>query len=182
MKLLHPETVSSPLSISEVIVNNDNTTTTIRPLLQTAAKLVVVLLLAVPMLLSAFQGVEATAYTINVYAPDPKANNQMQAWANLSRDCSGTVGCYNYMKIERKVWWGNEFVTGKWANTHGWNNLWATKVKGCHYYRTTIDSYNRIVGDRGIGSNIGVVGVSGNGLKVYEDRVTWSSGWTYMCT
>ena len=56
------------------------------------------------------QSASAAAYTIGVYAPNRINGSQIQGWANLSRDCSGTYGCFNYIKIERRRAWGIEYV------------------------------------------------------------------------
>jgi hypothetical protein len=124
---------------------------------------------------------EAAAYPIGVYAPNRINSGQIQGWANLSRDCSGTYGCYNYIKIERARWYGVEYVNGWWANNNGWNSITANLPSGCYNYRTTTDSYNDVAGGYGGGVNIGPVGASGNGTKIYRYRNTWSSGWTYQC-
>ncbi|WP_030262314.1 hypothetical protein [Streptomyces sp. NRRL B-24484] len=122
----------------------------------------------------------AAAYTKAVYAPD-RAGNTLTGWGNLSRDCSGTVGCYNYIKIERSRWYGWDFMGGNWANNNGWNTATATVATGCYAYRTTVDSYNDIVGGYGAGVNTGQVGATVDGQKIYRFRVTWSSGTRTYC-
>jgi hypothetical protein len=135
--------------------------------------------------LSAFLGLatraDAAAYPIGVYAPERLNSSQIRGWANLSRDCSGTLGCFNYVKIERSRWYGVEFVNGWWANANGWNSITANLPSGCYDYRTTTDSYNDSIGPVGGGVNIGPVGVSSNGQTVYRYRLTWSSGWKRHC-
>jgi hypothetical protein len=126
-------------------------------------------------------GAHAAAYPIGVYAPERISNTQIQGWANLSRDCSGTYGCYNYIKIERSRWWGTEFVNGWWATANGWNSITATLPYGCYNYRTTTDSYNDVAGTFGSGVNIGPVGLTANGTRIYRFRQTWSSGWKQHC-
>jgi hypothetical protein len=127
------------------------------------------------------QSASASAYTIGVYAPG-KSGSTAQGWANLSRDCSGTTGCWNYIKIERQRWYGTQFVNGWWANANGWNSISANiGGTGCYNYRTTVDSYNDVVGGYGAGVNIGPVGTTANGTTVYRFRNTWSSGWNYLC-
>jgi hypothetical protein len=124
---------------------------------------------------------EASAYPIGVYSPSRVNSWQIQGWANLSRDCGGTVGCFNYIKIERRRLWGNEYVAGWWANNHGWNSVTATLPGGCYDYRTTTDSYNDIAGGYGSGINVGPVGWTSNGTRIYRFRITWSSGWARHC-
>ncbi|PBC71804.1 hypothetical protein BX265_6417 [Streptomyces sp. TLI_235] len=115
-----------------------------------------------------------------MYAPE-RAGNTLTGWGNLSRDCSGTVGCYNYIKIERGRWYGWEFMGGNWAGNNGWNSASAPVASGCYSYRTTVDSYNDIVGGYGAGVNTGQVGATVDGQKIYRFRVTWSSGTKSYC-
>lgn len=126
---------------------------------------------------------DAAAYTKNVYAPVQLSGEQMEAWADVSRDCDGTLGCRNYMKIERQVMgeWIIDEVAGQWAQDDGWNRLAAELTPGCHHYRTTVFSYNDVVGGYGEGVNIGTVGASQNGEKISRYEVDWSSGWTMLC-
>lgn len=124
---------------------------------------------------------DAAAYTKSVYTPTRLNSTQIRGWADLSRDCSGTYWCGNYIKVERKTWYGSAFQNGWWANANGWNNITANLSKGCHYYRTTIDSYNDVAGSYGGGVNIGPVGFTSNGTKIYRFRTTWSSGWSRHC-
>jgi hypothetical protein len=149
--------------------------------LQKLSVLVVALIITMSMVLGTFQMADAAAYTKSVYPPEKHGTTQMQGWADLSRDCSGTLGCYNYIKIEKKVWWGAQFVAGGWANANGWNSVTASLPKGCSWYRMTVDSYNDYVGDQGAGANIGPVGTSSNGAKINRFRTTWSSGWKELC-
>lgn len=123
---------------------------------------------------------DAAAYTKSVYAPNDEGS-YLRGWADLSRDCSGTYGCWNYMKIERHRAWGWEYVNGWWANNHGWNHVDATQPYGCFNYRTTVDSYNDVAGSYGSGVNLGPVGTTSNGTKIYRYRTTWSSGFKYHC-
>ena len=124
----------------------------------------------------------AAAYTVAVYAPNNVGGSQIQGWANLSRDCSGTFGCYNFVKIERQRWYGVNYVAGNWANYSGWNNQTAyIGGTGCYNYRTTVDSYSDVAGGYGSGVNVGQVGATGNGTKIYRYRNTWSSGWATRC-
>lgn len=124
---------------------------------------------------------EAAAFSYGVYAPAKINNTTMEAWANLSRDCSGTVGCFNYIKIEKKVWWGWAHHTGGWANSHGWNSIRATIDGGCGTYRLKVDSYNDIVGSHGSGTNIGSVGTSSNGTKISRFKTEWNGASTHIC-
>lgn len=127
----------------------------------------------------------AAAYPIGVYAPNKINPTQLQGWANLSRDCSGTYGCYNYIQIQVERWYGLVFgpttVNGWWANNNGWNSITGTLLPGCYNYRTRTDSYNNAVGDVGGGVNAGTVGVSANGQTIYEWHKEWNSGWTRIC-
>lgn len=123
----------------------------------------------------------ATAFTYEVYAPD-RSGNTLTGWARLSRDCSGTYGCSNYIKIERRAWNGWQFLSGKWANNGGWNSVSGTMLSGCYDYRTTVDSYNDTLVSSGGGVNVGPVGISSSGQTIYRFRITWSSGYKRYCT
>ena len=122
----------------------------------------------------------AAAYTTNVYAPHHVGNNA-QGWATVVQDCSGTSGCWNYMKIEKWGWFGNSWVGGNWVTGTGWQHVDAALPGGCGYFRTTVDSYNDAVGPVGGGINVGKVGISWNGQIIYRYKTTWSSGWSYIC-
>jgi hypothetical protein len=123
----------------------------------------------------------AAAFPYGVYAPKKLNSTQLQGWANLSRDCSGTFGCYNYIEIQVSRWYGVATVTGSWANNNGWNSITGTLLSGCYNYRTRTDSYNYAVGDVGGGVNGGEVGVTASGQKFYEWHLEWNSGWTRIC-
>jgi hypothetical protein len=122
----------------------------------------------------------AVAYTKDVYPPE-RHSTTLQGWANLGRDCTNTNGCWNYMKIEQKTWYGSSFIGGTWAGVDGWNSVSAPLSTGCEEYRTTVDSYNDIAGTHGIGINLGEVGVSADGTKIYRYQTTWSSGYVRYC-
>lgn len=122
----------------------------------------------------------AAAYTTNVYAPH-NVSGYAEGWATVAQDCSGTNGCWNYMKIEKWGWVGNSWIGGNWVTGTGWRSMSAALPSGCGYYRTTVDSYNDVTGPVGGGINIGKVGVSWNGQIVYRYKTTWSSGWAYLC-
>jgi hypothetical protein len=123
----------------------------------------------------------AAAYPKNVYSPEivPPTWN-IRGWADLNLDCSGTYGCWNYMKIERSRWYGPEFMSGGWVGG-GWQSATATLQSGCWDYRTTAESYNDVAGSYGSGVNIGPVGVSANGTTIYRFKTSWSSGWKRWC-
>jgi len=123
----------------------------------------------------------AAAFPYAVYAPNKINTTQVQGWANLSRDCSGTYGCYNYIQIQVLRWYGPQNVNGWWANNNGWNSITATMLPGCYDYRTMTDSYNYAVGDVGGGVNAGQVGVTVSGQKIYEWHSEWNSGWNRIC-
>ncbi len=114
----------------------------------------------------------AAAYTKNAYAP-ARAGNTITGWADLSLDCSGTYGCWNFIKIERQRWYGPEYVSGKWASSNGWNSISAALSPGCYNYRTHVDSYNDTVGSIGAGVNIGPVGISSEGTTVSNCQYLW---------
>ena len=126
-------------------------------------------------------GADAAAFPYGVYAPTKINATQAQGWANLSRDCSDTYGCYNYIQIQVLRWDGPQSVAGWWANNNGWNSITATLLPGCYDYRTMTDSYNYAVGDVGGGANAGEVGVTANGQKIYEWHLEWNSGWARVC-
>jgi hypothetical protein len=121
----------------------------------------------------------SAAYTKSVYSPEKVNNSTIEGWADLSRDCSGTYGCYNYIKIERKRFLWTEWINGGWANNDGWNSIQAALPNGSWEYRTTVDSYNDVTGSYGGGVNVGQVGFTANGTKIYRYRTTWSSGWKW---
>jgi hypothetical protein len=123
----------------------------------------------------------AAAFTYSVYAPKRLNSYQLQGWGNLSRDCSGTYGCSNYIKIERSRWYGAEFIGGSWANAHGWNSITVNLPSGCFHYRTTVDSYNDVVATSGFGVNVGRIGFTKNGTSINRYKQTWSSGWAWHC-
>ncbi len=123
----------------------------------------------------------AAAYTKNVYPPNKINSTTLEGWADLSLDCAGTLGCWNYLKIERWGWYGNQHVGGNWVSNHGWNKMTAELPGGCGYYRTTVVSYNHMTGGYGGGVNVGVVGATGNGTRVYEYQKPWWSDWRYYC-
>lgn len=122
----------------------------------------------------------AAAYTRSVYSP-ARNGNTLIAWADLSRDCSGTYGCWNYMKITRDRLWGQEFVAGSWVNNNGWNSISAGLPGGCFNYRTTVDSYNDTLISSGVGINVGPVGANSSNQTIYRFKRTWSSGTTRYC-
>lgn len=144
-------------------------------------RMLAVLLAAAGLLGLASTTASAAAYPNGVYAPNRINSSQIQGWANLSLDCSGTYGCWNYIKIERYHWYGPEYINGWWAGANGWNSITANLPWGCSYYRTTTDSYNDVAGSWGAGVNIGQVGWTYNGTRIYRFRTTWSSGWSYQC-
>jgi hypothetical protein len=147
-----------------------------------SVRLALLLLVPIVMAFGVAAPANAAAYTQAVYAPNVIAGGTaLEGWALLSRDCSGTQGCWNYMKIERWQWWGMQYLNGNWVNNNGWNRMTASLPGGCGYYRTTVDSYNDIAGTYGGGVNIGPVGFTGNGTRVYRYKTTWSSGWRYAC-
>jgi hypothetical protein len=126
-------------------------------------------------------GADAAAFPYGVYAPNKLGTSQVQGWANLSRDCSNTYGCDNYIQIEVLRWYGPQYVNGWWANNNGWNSITANLLPGCYDYRTKTDSYNYAVGDVGGGVNAGPAGVSANGQTIYKWHLEWNSGWARIC-
>lgn len=124
---------------------------------------------------------EAAAFSYGVYTPNKISAWDMDAWANVSRDCSGTYGCYNYMKIEKREWWGWSHYAGHWAGAHGWNSIRANINGGCSTYRLTVDSFNDVASTYGGGVNVGVVGFTSNGTKIHRFKTTWSSGSRQIC-
>lgn len=131
--------------------------------------------------LAAATPAEAAAFSYDVYAPNKVSRWTMDAWANLSRNCSGTYGCYNYMKIEKLQWWGWSHYAGHWAGAHGWNSIRANINGGCAKYRLTVDSYNDVAGSYGSGTNMGSVGSTSNGTKIYRYKTSWSGGTRQIC-
>lgn len=131
--------------------------------------------------LAAAAPAEAAAFSYGVYAPNKISAWTMDAWANVSRDCSGTYGCYNYMKIEKREWWGWSHYAGQWAGAHGWNSIRANINGGCATYRLTVDSYNDVAGGYGGGVNVGHVGFSANGTKIYRYKTSWSGASRQIC-
>ncbi|GAB3347424.1 hypothetical protein [Modestobacter lapidis] len=141
--------------------------------------------LAVPM---TFLGVavaaspaNAMAYTKNVYAPS-NVSGSAEGWADISQDCSGTLGCYSYGKIERWGWFGNSWIGGGWLTGSGWHKIVADLPEGCGYYRTTVDSYNYASGPIEGQINLGPIGGGAGGQTIYNNKLPWSSGWSYLCS
>ena len=159
-------------------VNNINHILT-RSLLGISVSLIL-FLVPVIVLLSNAGDVYATASTYDVYPPN-RDGDTVTGWTNLSRDCSGTYGCYNYIKIERSSWRGWLYVSGKWAPDNGWNPVSANLLSGCYDYRTTVDSYNDTLINVGLGVNIGAVGVNASNETIYRFQNTWSSGSHRYC-
>lgn len=124
---------------------------------------------------------DGAASTKSANPPTRINATQIQSSADLSLDCTGTVGCWNYMKIERARWYGLQFIGGAWALNNGWNNITVNLPGGCYWYRTAVNSYNDYIGPVGSGQNIGAVGSSSNGQQVYRYRTPWSSGWAKHC-
>jgi hypothetical protein len=152
--------------------------------LKTAARWAIPVTVLVTLILAFFMSIapnaKAAAFTYNVYAPN-RSGNTLTSWANLSRDCSGTYGCWNYMKIEKSDWWWYDYVGGNWVSNNGWNSISVGLPSGCGNYRTTVDSYNDVLISQGIGVNLGQVGVNASGQAIYRFRTTWSSGTHYYC-
>ncbi len=149
---------------------------------------------------------DAVAYTKNVYPPNRIGGTTIEGWADLSLDCQGTLGCWNYIKIERRqspydptllelhlgLQPGDpallvqpvdppvEYVAGGWAKD-GWNAISAELSLGCWEYRTHVDSYNRYPGPYGLEVNVRGIGLSFNDTKGNTDHVPWSSDWTTHC-
>ena len=124
---------------------------------------------------------EAAASTYSVYAPHKISSTTAEGWAYLSHNCRGTYGCANYMKIEKREWWGWSYRGGGWVYNNGWNSARGILTRGCAYYRTTVDSYNDIAGRYRGGTNLGPVGHTRNGTTIYRYRTTWSSGTVRLC-
>lgn len=124
---------------------------------------------------------EASAFTYSVYAPHKISSTTAEGWAYLSHDCRGTYGCANYMKIEKREWWGWSNRGGGWVYHNGWNTARASLTRGCAYYRTVVDSYNDIAGRYRGGVNLGPVGHTRNGTTIYRYRTTWSSSTVRLC-
>lgn len=148
---------------------------------QALTKILAVLVLPLLLILAAAAPSHAAAYTKSVYAPNELNSTTLEGWGDLSRNCSGTYGCYNYMKIERKAWYGAVYVGGGWVNKNGWNKIRVTQPKNCHYYRTTVDSYNDVLRGYGSGVDMGPVGSSDSDTKIHRYKTTWSSGWKRHC-
>ena len=144
-----------------------------------AATFAIVLVLALTNVLTAGSA-NAAAFTRDAYPPN-REGNSVVGWADLNRDCTGTYGCWNYIKIERKRWWGWEYVSGKWAQADGWNSVSSHLPPGCFEYRTVVDSYNDQVVDNGGGVNIGPVGFTDDGQTIDRFHRTWHSGGNRIC-
>ena len=88
----------------------------------------------------------AAAYSKGVYTPYAVGGGVIEAWANVSTDCDGTLGCWTYIKIERQTlagWWVEH--TGGWASD-GWNRVAAPALE-CGNYRLVVESYNDAPGE-----------------------------------
>jgi hypothetical protein len=139
------------------------------------------IMVVIGIVLAVAPGANAIAFPYGVYAPNKISATQAQGWANLSRDCSDTYGCFNYIQIQVLRWDGPQYVNGWWADNNGWNSITANLLPGCYDYRTRTDSYNYAVGDVGGGANAGPVGVTANGQTIYEWHLEWNSGWARIC-
>jgi hypothetical protein len=124
---------------------------------------------------------QAAALTYSVYAPHKIGPTTAEGWAYLSRNCHGTYGCANYMKIEKREWWGWSYRGGGWVYNNGWNTARGSLTRGCASYRTTVDSYNDFAGRYHSGTNLGPVGHTRNGTTIYRYRTTRSSGTVWLC-
>jgi hypothetical protein len=123
----------------------------------------------------------AQAYTQNAYPPHNESGYAV-GWASVVQDCTNTFGCWNYVKIEKWGYFGNTWIGGGWVTGSGWQSARGALPKGCGWYRTTVDSYNDVAGPVSGGANIGPVGGSGGGQKVYRYHSPWSSGWASLCS
>jgi hypothetical protein len=126
----------------------------------------------------------AQAVQIHAAYPPEDHGSFVQGWAKISTDCP-YLKCSVYLKIERKSLWplGPSFVNGSFVN---WSNDWvemrATKLAGCYEYRTTIEIYEDSVAPVGGGANIGPMGMSVSGQRVYSYKIgPWSSAWVERC-
>jgi hypothetical protein len=144
------------------------------------ASLVSVTIVILTMLVMA-TGANAAAFTYDAYPPDKSGPTMITAWANLSRDCTGTYGCWNYMKIERTRLWGIEYVGGKWATDNGWNSLEVNLPDGCYDYRTFVDSYTDALISLGLSADYKVIGASATGEKIVRFHRVWNSGFVQIC-
>ncbi|MGY3564808.1 hypothetical protein [Sinomonas sp. RB5] len=124
---------------------------------------------------------EAAALTYSVYAPYRISPTTAQGWAYLSRNCRGTYGCANYLKIEKREWWGWSYRGEGWVYNNGWNSARGSLTRGCAYDRTTVDSYNDIAGRYHGGTSLGPVGHTRNGTTIYRYRTIRSSGAVWLC-
>jgi hypothetical protein len=119
----------------------------------------------------------------------PMATNSVQASALVDGTCNGAGGALNcqvFMKIERSSWRGWQYAGGRWitGDVYGktqWATVWGNRPAGCYDYKTTVETYTDAPGSYGSGVNIGEVGTSSNGMKMYRWKISWSSGSVYMC-
>ncbi|MDP9352858.1 MAG: hypothetical protein M3P51_15150 [Chloroflexota bacterium] len=137
--------------------------------------------------------VDAAAYTKGVYPPNRIGATTIEGWADLSLDCTETFGCWNYIKIERRLSPYDpaflvhpvdppvEYVAGGWATQAGWAAISAELSLGCWEYRTHVDSYNRYPASYGFGVDARGIGVSYNDTNGNIDHMPWSSDWTTHC-
>ena len=124
----------------------------------------------------------ASASAVDAYAPERISHNRVEGRANLITDCSNTIRCKNYIKIERKNGvLPPRFVAGAWRNTTGVASVAGTLQMGCYEYRTWVDSYNWVVGTTGAGVQVASTGFTRNGEKIYKYKLTWNSGWKQHC-
>ena len=66
-----------------------------RPVLSRIWAFMAAISVVIGIVLAVAPGADAAAFTYGDYPPYRINATQVQGWANLSRDCSGTYGCFN---------------------------------------------------------------------------------------
>ncbi len=124
---------------------------------------------------------EAAAYAVSVHQPKSLGNNHVQGGADVIRDCSGTLGCSNTISVEWQLWRSAKRLGSSTPAYGGRHTVTAFKLPGCRNYRTVVTSLNDIPGSWGGGVNVGPIGGSVNGMRVYRYRTVKYSAWTRLC-
>ena len=145
----------------------------------TTAKLVATLVVAGLLSLALAAPASASARSKGTYMPEQHGNT-LTAWANLELDCSNTLGCWNYIKIQQLRWFGWQTIAGQWANNNGWNSI-STEIPGCGTYRTQVRSYNDIVVADSDSAEAGGVGASQTRSKIQRFETHWESDPIWYC-
>jgi hypothetical protein len=114
------------------------------------------------------------------YAPE-NYSTFVKGWVDMDANCPG-IACHTYMKVERSSYRGWQFVAGGWISGRwGWSSMTGTKLSGCYDYRTVVEVYTDVAGGYGSGINVGPVGYTSSGTKIYRFKNSYFSSSTRAC-